>query len=82
MAAGYRLWLGEGRVSRFESGLSLWGWINGGYHAHEDFGNAFPLPVILLRFSAGYKALDVQNNNFPGTYKNGDVLLAWFRYGF
>ncbi|MEN4690681.1 lipid IV(A) palmitoyltransferase PagP [Pantoea agglomerans] len=56
--------------------------LTSGITAREDFGNYIPLPIILPLFSAGYKALNVQFTYIPGTYNNGNVLFAWFRYAF
>lgn len=56
--------------------------LTAGITAREDFGNYIPLPIILPLFSAGYKALNVQFTYIPGTYNNGNVLFAWFRYAF
>jgi len=56
--------------------------LTAGITAREDFGNYIPLPIILPLFSAGYKAVNVQFTYIPGTYNNGNVLFAWFRYAF
>ena len=50
--------------------------------ARQDFANYVPLPVVLPLLSASYKQASVQFTYIPGTYNNGNVLFAWFRYGF
>ncbi|GME41551.1 hypothetical protein ACJ2_27080 [Pantoea sp. QMID2] len=67
---------GSGQDFRLGSGLTA------GITAREDFDNYIPLPIILPLFSAGYKAVNVQFTYIPGTYNNGNVLFAWFRYAF
>lgn len=56
--------------------------LTAGITARDDFANYVPLPIILPLFSAGYKRLTVQFTYIPGTHNNGNVLFAWFRYGF
>lgn len=53
-----------------------------GITARKDFANYIPLPIALPLFSASYKQLNLQFTYIPGTYNNGNVLFAWFRYGF
>lgn len=67
---------GEGRDFRLGLGFTA------GVTARKDFANYVPLPIVLPLFSAGYKQLNVQFTYIPGTYNNGNVLFAWFRYGF
>ena len=69
-------YLDEARDVRLGLGLTA------GITARDDFANYVPLPIVLPLFSAGYKNLNVQFTYIPGTYNNGNVLFAWFRYGF
>ena len=50
--------------------------------ARQDFANYVSLPVVLPLLSASYKQASVQLTYIPGPYNNGNVLFAWFRYGF
>ena len=50
--------------------------------ARQDFANYVPLPVVLPLLSASYNQASEKLTYIPGTYNNGNVLFAWFRYGF
>nr|WP_154325224.1 lipid IV(A) palmitoyltransferase PagP [Pantoea sp. 201603H] len=46
----------------------------------RDNWNYIPLPVLLPLASVGYGRASFQMTYIPGTYNNGNVFFAWFRW--
>lgn len=48
----------------------------------RDNWNYIPIPVVLPLASIGYGPASFQMTYIPGTYNNGNVYFAWFRWQF
>lgn len=48
----------------------------------RDNWNYIPIPVVLPLASVGYGPATFQMTYIPGTYNNGNVFFAWFRWAF
>ncbi|GKW24537.1 lipid A palmitoyltransferase PagP [Pectobacterium carotovorum subsp. carotovorum] len=46
----------------------------------RDNWNYIPIPVLLPLASISYSKLSFQATYIPGTYNNGNVFFAWFRW--
>ncbi|MDX5629711.1 MULTISPECIES: lipid IV(A) palmitoyltransferase PagP [unclassified Brenneria] len=46
----------------------------------RDNWNYIPIPVLLPLASISYQKLSFQATYIPGTYNNGNVFFAWFRW--
>ncbi|WP_233959325.1 lipid IV(A) palmitoyltransferase PagP [Pectobacterium versatile] len=46
----------------------------------RDNWNYIPIPVLLPMASISYSKLSFQATYIPGTYNNGNVFFAWFRW--
>ncbi|WP_323660378.1 lipid IV(A) palmitoyltransferase PagP [Pectobacterium versatile] len=46
----------------------------------RDNWNYIPIPVLLPMASISYSKLSFQVTYIPGTYNNGNVFFAWFRW--
>ncbi|MBP2170291.1 palmitoyl transferase [Erwinia toletana] len=48
----------------------------------RDNWKYIPIPVVLPLASVGYGPASFQMTYIPGTYNNGNVFFAWFRWAF
>lgn len=48
----------------------------------RDNWNYIPVPALLPLASVGYSKATFQMTYIPGTYNNGNVYFAWFRWQF
>ncbi len=62
-------------------GFRLGGGFTLGITAREQY-DYIPMPLPLPMAGIGYKQFDIQAVYIPGTYNNGNVLFAWFRWNF